>query len=44
MLKDPSGKVFGTELYAAAEKPEGQVTEVRYTFQRRVATIRRLGK
>jgi signal transduction histidine kinase len=31
-LKDPTGKVFGEELYAGAEKPEGQVTEVNYMF------------
>jgi len=33
-LKDPTGKVFGPELYAAAQKPEGQVTEVTYMFPR----------
>jgi hypothetical protein len=27
-LKDPTGKAFGQEIYAAAQKPEGQVTEV----------------
>ena len=27
-LKDPNGKAFGLELYAAAQKPEGQVTEI----------------
>jgi hypothetical protein len=27
-LKDPTGKAFGQELYAAAQKPEGQVTEI----------------
>ena len=27
-LKDPAGKAFGLELYAAGQKPEGQVTEV----------------
>jgi hypothetical protein len=27
-LKDPTGKVFGLELYAAAQKAEGQVTEI----------------
>ena len=27
-LKDPTGKVYGVELYAAAQKPEGQITEV----------------
>jgi hypothetical protein len=31
-LKEPGGKVFGTEIYAAAQKPEGQVTEVSYLF------------
>ena len=33
-LKDPTGKVFGPELYAAAQKPEGQTTEVNYMFPR----------
>jgi len=33
-LADPTGKVFGPELYAAAQKPEGQVTEVSYMFPR----------
>jgi len=33
-LKDAAGKVFGSELYAAAQKPEGQVTEVSYMFPR----------
>jgi hypothetical protein len=27
-LKDPAGKVYGPEIYAAAQKPEGQITEV----------------
>jgi signal transduction histidine kinase len=31
-LKDPTGKVFGEDLYAAAQKPEGQITEVTYIF------------
>jgi signal transduction histidine kinase len=31
-LKDPSGNAFGLELYAAAQKPEGQVTEISYMF------------
>jgi hypothetical protein len=26
--------VFGPELYAAAQKPEGQVTEIGYMFPR----------
>jgi len=33
-LKDPTGKVFGPELYAAAQKPEGQISEVGYMFPR----------
>ncbi len=32
--KDANGKIFGTELYAAAQKPEGQITEVTYVFPR----------
>jgi hypothetical protein len=27
---DPTGKAFGLELYAAMQKPEGQITEVTY--------------
>jgi len=33
-LKDPTGKEFGKELFAAAQKPEGQFTEVTYMFPR----------
>jgi hypothetical protein len=33
-LKDPTGNVYGQELYAAAQKPEGQITEVSYMFPR----------
>jgi hypothetical protein len=33
-LKDPTGNVYGLELYAAAQKPEGQITEVSYMFAR----------
>ena len=33
-LKDPTGNVFGPELYAAAQKPEGEVSEVTYMFPR----------
>jgi hypothetical protein len=33
-LKDPTGKAFGLELYAAAQKPEGQITEVSYMFSK----------
>jgi len=29
-LKDPTGKAYGEELYAAVQKPEGQITEVSY--------------
>ena len=31
-LKDPTGTTYGQELYAAAQKPEGQITEVSYMF------------
>jgi hypothetical protein len=31
-LKDPTGKPFGEELFAAGQKPEGQITEVSYMF------------
>jgi len=31
-LKDSTGKAFGLELYAAGQKPEGQITEVSYMF------------
>ncbi len=33
-LKDATGKAFGQELYAAAQKPEGEITEVSYMFPR----------
>ena len=29
--KDSTGKAFGAEIYAAMQKPEGQITEVSYT-------------
>jgi Single Cache domain 2 len=29
-LKDSTGKVFGQEIFDAAQKPEGEVTEIRY--------------
>jgi hypothetical protein len=29
---DPTGKIYGLEFYAAAQKPEGQITEVNYQF------------
>jgi hypothetical protein len=31
-LKDPTGKAFGIEQYAAYQKPEGQITEISYMF------------
>jgi len=33
-LKDATGKAFGEELYAAWQKPEGEITEVSYMFPR----------
>ena len=33
-LKDPTGNDFGKELYAAGQKPEGEITEVIYMFSR----------
>jgi len=36
-LKDPTGKAFGLELYGAAQKPEGEITEVTYMFPKPVA-------
>ena len=33
-LKDATGKAFGAELYAAYQKPEGQISEVSYMFPR----------
>lgn len=34
ILKDSTGKSFGEEHYKAAQKPEGQITEVSYLFPR----------
>jgi hypothetical protein len=34
ILKDPTGKAFGRELYAAAQKPEGEITEVSALYPR----------
>src|SRR5208283_4046549 len=31
-LTDSTGKNFGVEIFAAGRKPEGQITEVSYTF------------
>ena len=33
-LKDATGKVYGPDLHAAAQNPEGQITEVSYMFPR----------
>jgi len=41
-LKDATGKAFGAELYAAYQKPEGQISEVSICFQDRAPTRRRL--
>ena len=29
-----SGKLFGVDIYAAVQKPEGEITEVSYMFPR----------
>jgi hypothetical protein len=51
-LKDVTGKEFGKEQYAAAQKPEGQIIEVSYMFAKpgsdpkplpKVAFITRVG-
>ena len=31
-LKDATGEAFGKEIYAAGQKPEGEITEVSYLF------------
>jgi tetratricopeptide (TPR) repeat protein len=31
-LRDAAGKLYGEEFYAAAQRPEGQITEVSYMF------------
>jgi hypothetical protein len=31
-LKDPTGKAYGQEIYAAGQKPESDITEVSYLF------------
>jgi signal transduction histidine kinase len=33
-LKDSTGKAYGQELFAAGQKPEGEITEVSYLFAR----------
>jgi hypothetical protein len=32
--KDAAGKPYGVEVFAASQKPEGQITEVEYLFAR----------
>jgi hypothetical protein len=43
-LKDATGNVYGLELYAAAQKPEGQITEVSYMFVRPGADAKPVAK
>jgi signal transduction histidine kinase len=31
-LKDETGKAYGQEIYAAGQKPEGEITEISYLF------------
>jgi hypothetical protein len=33
-LKDETGKAYGQDIYAAGQKPEGQITEVSYLFRK----------
>jgi Single Cache domain 2 len=33
-LKDPTGKALGQEIFDAAQKPEGEITEIRYLAPR----------
>jgi hypothetical protein len=33
-LRDATGKLYGPELHAASQKPEGQINEVSYMFPR----------
>jgi hypothetical protein len=37
ILKDSTGRAYGQELFAAGQKPEGQITEVSYLFARPVS-------
>jgi hypothetical protein len=34
VLKDSTGKAYGQELFAAGQKPEGQISEVSYLFSK----------
>jgi len=33
-LKDETGKAYGQDIYAAGQKPEGEITEVSYLFRK----------
>jgi signal transduction histidine kinase len=33
-LKDETGKAYGQEIFAAAQKPEGEISEISYLFQK----------
>jgi len=33
-LKDATGRVYGQDIFAASQKPEGEITEVSYMFPR----------
>jgi Single Cache domain 2 len=43
-LKDATGKPYGVEVYGAAQKPEGQITEVRYMFPKPGADAKPVSK
>jgi hypothetical protein len=42
-VKDATGKAYGVEIYAAAQKPEGEITQG-ISFQSRVPPLRRFRK
>jgi len=43
-LRDPTGNLFGPQLYAVAQKPEGEISEVSYMFPRPGADTRPVPK
>ena len=43
-LRDAEGKKYGLEMYTAAHKPEGEITEVSYLFPRPGADATPVGK
>ena len=43
-LRDAEGKKYGLEMYTAAQKPEGEITEVSYLFPRPGADATPVGK